>query len=131
VPILNQNLVVLIVEDEVQVAQTLSDALLATGLVIKPLLAENGKIALKMIETVTPDLLITDGHMSEMTGPELVVELQGKNFTGQIIAVTGDGTSENGFNELGVNLLLKPYRLRQLVELINQLCPAPSEQITQ
>jgi CheY-like chemotaxis protein len=118
-----QNLTVLIVEDEQITAQALGRGLQMRGLT-SVLFAANGKIALEVIKAFDGkiELIITDGWMPEMTGTQLIVELRQQNFAGQIIAVTGDGTSEIGFNDLGVNLLLKPYRLDQMVQLINKLC---------
>jgi CheY-like chemotaxis protein len=123
-PIERQDLIVLIVEDETPADQVLSEALITSGLATKPLIAHNGQEALVVTQTIAVDLILTDGHMPKMSGPELIMNLRERNFTGQIIAMTGDGTSENNFNQLGVDLLLKPYRLWKLIELINQLCPA-------
>lgn len=118
------DLTVLIVEDESPADQILSEALVTAGLTTAPLITHNGQEALTVTQTIAVDLILTDGHMPKMSGPELITKLREENFSGQIIAMTGDGTSENGFNKLGVTLLLKPYRLWKLIELINQLCPA-------
>ena len=62
---------VLIVEDSRTQAEILKNTLEKHGYI--PTLAENGKAALEMIETVNPDVIISDVIMPVMDGYEFWV----------------------------------------------------------
>lgn len=125
-PLSRPNLIVLIVEDEPMAANVLGRGLATCGLTSKPLFAANGRIALQMIDELGEEvqLIITDGCMPEMSGPELIEKLRTRPYGGKIITTTGDLVNEELFKSLGLPFLFKPYRLEALVEIINQLCPA-------
>jgi CheY-like chemotaxis protein len=65
--------VVLIVDDECIIADTLSIILSKSGYCAIP--AYNGREALEMAEAVSPQLLITDVMMPGMTGIELAIKV--------------------------------------------------------
>ena len=50
--------------------------------------ASNGKEALAMAETLTPDIVITDIEMPEMTGLELAQCIQQRQLTSKVIILT-------------------------------------------
>ena len=61
---------ILLVEDTEEILSNLRDYLVMEGLDV--MTARNGKEALKLLEHYTPDLIITDLLMDEMTGFELI-----------------------------------------------------------
>ena len=84
---------VLVVDDN-PVDRHLAGALLAKRPEMKVLFAENGRDALALLEERCPDLVLTDLHMPEMDGLELVVEVR-KNFPlVPIILMTAFGSEE-------------------------------------
>jgi CheY-like chemotaxis protein len=84
---------VLVVDDN-PVDRHLAGALLAKRPEMKVVFAENGRAALKVLEESTPDLVLTDLHMPEMDGLELVVEIR-KNFPlVPVILMTAFGSEE-------------------------------------
>ena len=74
--------------------------------------ASNGKEALDMIEKSTPDLVLTDWAMPEMTGIELLEAIKEKGIRVKIGVVTSQGTPEmqEAAKEAGALFLLtKPF----------------------
>ena len=112
--LLPSNLKILIVDDEVELAQTLCDLLEPEGHYID--LAANGSIALDKLRKSPFDLIISDLRMPVMDGPALYEALakERPSYLDKIIYVTGDTLSthvQSFLNEHPVNLVEKPYRL--------------------
>lgn len=87
-------------------------------------LCKNGVEALEAYQNSTPDWLITDLLMPEMSGQELLVQLQTLEFKGNHIVISADvqkGTRDE-VEALGIKAFInKPLtgdKLSQLVELI-------------
>jgi len=84
---------VMVVDDN-PVDRHLAGALLAKRPEMKVLFAENGRQALDQIEKQPPDLVLTDLHMPEMDGLELVVEVRKSFPLVPIILMTAFGSEE-------------------------------------
>lgn len=72
-------------------------------------------------------VLITDHHMPQMSGLELVRRLRQSDFAGRIIVISSElGESTNlAYHELNVDALLKkPVKFTQLPDLIRRLTAA-------
>lgn len=112
--ILPPDLKILIVDDEVELAQTLADLLEPEGHQID--MAANGSIALDKLRKNSFDLVVSDLRMPVMDGPALYEALQKEmpSYLDKIIYVTGDTLSTHVqafLNEHPVTLVEKPYRL--------------------
>ena len=91
-------------------------------------LASDGKKAFELFETGTYDLIITDIHMPEMNGVELIKRIR-KNpdaykSTIPVLAFTGSSTEENKvyYTSMGMNEVLeKPFEESQLMSTLNRL----------
>ena len=108
------NLKILIVDDELELAQTLADLLEPEGHQID--MAANGAIALDKVRKGSFDLIISDLRMPVMDGPALydALEREMPSYLTKIIYVTGDTLSTHVqafLNEHPVTLVEKPYRL--------------------
>jgi len=116
---------VLIVEDEFRI-----------GLMIKRLikwdeiglecigLAENGEIALKIIEKEKPDIVITDIRMPKIDGLELISLVKQKNDYIRFVIITGYKEFEYAHKALryGVNdYLLKPINEEELNKVLKRI----------
>ncbi len=112
---------VLIVDDEVELAQTLADLLEPLGHDID--LAANGAIALEKIEKKGFDAIISDLRMPVLDGPGLYAALAEKKpeYTKKIVYVTGDTLSPNVhafLSQTPVPVIEKPYRLSEVQEAL-------------
>jgi PAS domain S-box-containing protein len=108
------NLRLLIVDDEVELAQTLADQLEPEGHGID--LAANGEIALTKLRQHEYDVIISDLRMPVLDGPGLYAELSRSNpqYLKRIIYVTGDTLSphvQSFLKQTPVPVIEKPYRL--------------------
>lgn len=56
--------------------------------------ADNGRMALEVLDTESPDIVLTDLDMPEMNGLELVRELQTRDSTLPVILMTAKGSEE-------------------------------------
>lgn len=115
---------ILLVDDEIELAQTLADLLEPDGHDIT--LAANGAIALDKLHKGSFDLMISDLRMPVMDGPELYEEISKTmpSFLKWIIYVTGDTLSPHIQSFLGQNrtpVIEKPYRLADVKQTISKL----------
>src|SRR5258708_27959188 len=88
--------IALVVDDSMLIRYTVCRSLEERGFQVES--ATNGLEALKILERVRPDLIVTDMHMPKMSGSELIDVLKSKPETSYIpiIIVAGRGS---GFDE--------------------------------
>lgn len=80
---------ILLVDDEQAVRETLSDILLCAGYFVEQ--AEDGAIALGLIEQSEYDLIILDVFMPEVDGIELIRALDERDTHPPLITISGGG----------------------------------------
>jgi len=100
---------VLVVDDEIIVRQSLCDQLEDMGYLV--LAAENGRIALEIIESEQPALVLTDLRMPEMGGLELIKCSKQLAPDTPIIVISGAGKLEDAVDALRLgayDYLVKP-----------------------
>jgi CheY-like chemotaxis protein len=126
-PAPNADVRVLYVDDDPRITQLISDVLSMDGYDVDT--APNGMAALEKIEGRRYDLILTDLHMPEMDGASLYRELARRPHPPQkIIFLTGTtGASEAHrlVQESGLPLLMKPFRIAELLELIRKTLGDP------
>lgn len=124
---------VLVVDDMLELRQELAYLLEDTG--YKVLQAENGKIALVILQLNPVDLMITDIFMPEMDGIELLLKVKQSFADLPIILISGGGRYVADSNEYdylettrkltGVeHILKKPFDDEILVEMVGKLLKA-------
>ena len=111
---------ILVVDDEEMTRDVLAQALRLMG--YNPITAEDGLEAINMISK--PDLVITDIHMPNMNGLELLQAAKTYDPDLPVILITGFDadearTSADDFEASA--LITKPFRLSQLSELMNKI----------
>lgn len=87
--------------------------------------ASTGKIALDKIETLSPDIVITDIRMPELDGLELISEIYTKKPEVSFIVISGYRQFEYATSAIkfGVeDYLLKPIREDELNETLRKIC---------
>ena len=113
---------VIVVDDDDELRRAVTDILLLNNHSVMSV--ANGKGALALIKEQHFDLMITDLGMPGITGLELC------NLAGELdpqlkaILITGIGahlTEEDTANPLLIGVLLKPFRINQLYDIVKLL----------
>lgn len=120
----------LIVDDEIELAQTLADLLAPEVQHID--LAVNGAIALEKLRKSTYDVIISDLRMPVMDGPGLYKALQKDfpSYLNRILYVTGDTLSshvQEFLKENPVPHIEKPYRLKDVRRAVAGMLKSPQD----
>ncbi len=113
---------IIIADDEVGISEMIVRRLKDKG--HKIVLALDGRLALKLIEETTPDLLITDSEMPVMDGPELVEQLAQRGYTFPIIFYTSNWdliSEKSNFGYSGSVDYFDKSDLDQMCERANQI----------
>jgi CheY-like chemotaxis protein len=111
---------ILIVDDEANQRFMLSQALRALTEEHLIVTAGSGVEALAILETHTPDLIITDYNMPAMTGLDLIEGIRSRNNSMRIIMITAYSSPEllDAAHQLGIDhCLTKPVPLKTLRRL--------------
>lgn len=122
--IIKEKIRILLVEDEVNVRETVAEVLRIKGFFV--LLADTGKKALEVLKRNTVDLIVSDIMMPEMDGYEFLEELRKRPDTELIpvIFVTAKVDLDDRLKglERGVNdYITKPFEIKELIARINNL----------
>ncbi len=113
---------ILVVDDDRRICELLVETLGAIGY-----LAEgtcNARTALQKIDTEKFDLVISDIVMPEISGIELLTELQKKNSTLPVVMITGNVYEDllEGARSAGAAALLtKPFRISQIEQAMEEI----------
>ncbi len=89
---------ILIVDDQPENLQAITDIFTKSQLPYEIIQAPNGKIALKIIDKVLPDLIITDWEMPEMDGIEFIKQLKQNTNTADIPVIMCTGVMTSSVN---------------------------------
>ena len=119
---------ILVVDDEQNMRIALFEALTRHGYEV--LVAEDGRMAVDMVERRKPDLVITDLKMPEMGGLELVRALTQLDGQIPVIVITGYGTVETAVQamKLGVaDYILKPFPVEVIEETVDRIFASRDE----
>jgi len=115
---------ILLVDDDPMITELVVDMLGMEGYEVDT--ATNGIEALQKLESQRYDLIITDLHMPKLDGSGFYRELSQRKVHSlkRIIFLTGTtGVSEEHrlVQESGVPVLLKPFNVVELIELVRRL----------
>lgn len=123
----------MIVDDDRLVQKLVADVLKNLGFG-KTLKADDGKMALKMLETAAVDFIFCDWRMPEMSGPEFIKSVRsGKTRVNPfipIIMLTGNAEVHQVIEarNIGANdYLIKPFTVKQITKRIIELVDNPRE----
>lgn len=119
---------ILLVDDDPMITELVIDMLGIEGYDVDT--ATNGIEALQKLERQRYDLIITDLHMPKLDGSGFYRELAQRKLHSlkRIIFLTGTtgGSEEHRFvQESGVPLLLKPFNVSELIELVRRRLSSP------
>src|SRR6184192_1275608 len=108
---------VLLADDEVTMVQMVTELLRAEGHEVFPY--TNGNAALEAIESVAPELVITDLYLDKTRaqGLDILHKARGLNLPAVVIVITGFGTIETAVEAMkkgAYDYLEKPFKLDEL-----------------
>jgi DNA-binding response OmpR family regulator len=121
-PLDNPKAVVLVVDDEAVIADTLAMILEQSGL--RALVAYDGKSALEIANTVPPDLLLTDVAMPGMNGIDLAVAIRHTLPKCKILLFSGQASTMDLLRTAGdagrdFTILAKPLHPTELLARVS------------
>jgi DNA-binding response OmpR family regulator len=110
---------VLVVDNETEFASTLAERLRLRKIIAESVYS--GEEALTALFGFTPDVMILDLQMPDMSGLDVLAKVKAINPTIEVILLTGHGSFEAGITgmELGAfDYITKPVDLNLLMEKI-------------
>ena len=119
---------VLIVDDDAEVRGFVSRVLGKLGHRVSE--AQEGGEALRLLDTMTFDLILSDVYMAEMDGMELLVRIQQRGIRVPVVVISGGGyaTREEVLTMAAscgaVATLEKPFTPAQLRDVVERLLKA-------
>ena len=118
----------LIIEDDEDLSAIFDEALSAAGYQTE--IVRNGRIALNRLQIVTPDVVILDMHLPQVTGAEILHYIRSEkrmNFT-NVVVTTADAIMGEEVRDTADFVLIKPISFGQLRDLTARLNPANPEE---
>jgi CheY-like chemotaxis protein len=130
VPVQTRRARILVVEDEDEVRQLLSDILASEGHEV--VAAANGSEGIEVFKQNTFDLVFSDLGMPDMSGWEVAGEIKSINSTVPVILVTGWNVeitnSENRTDSVD-KIIQKPFEVKQVLRTVQEVMEH-KEQVT-
>ncbi len=123
---------ILIVDDTLENLRLLSSMLTEQGYTVRK--AINGKMTLKVVQTLAPDLILLDVMMPDMNGYEVCQKLKENPATAAIpiifLSALDDALDKvRAFTVGGVDYITKPFQIEEvLVRVQNQLALKAAQQ---
>jgi len=109
----------MVVDDEAGIRTLLYDALIQEG--YRVTLAKNGKDSLIQLRERQFDLLITDIHMPQLNGLELIKAMKEKDRKEKVILISGEPVDKNLLGRETMPIfaqLMKPFKMDQFLDTV-------------
>lgn len=113
---------ILVVEDKKEMRYSLKDSIEDRDKKIKVLMARDGLIALKIMETQPVNLVVTDYRMPQMNGLSLIGEINRLYPDIPVIMITAHNSPETEFlarNTGAAGYIEKPFKIKHLIKKIS------------
>jgi CheY-like chemotaxis protein len=119
---------ILLVDDDPMITELVVDMLSIEGYDVDT--ANNGIEALQKLERQRYDLIITDLHMPKLDGSGFYRELAQRKLHSLkriifLTGTTGESAEHRFVQDSGVPVLLKPFNVSDLIELVRRLLSSP------
>jgi len=116
----NKKARILVVDDEVALAETLEDLLAFHGYEVK--IADNGMSAQSLLNENEFDLVISDIRMPIMDGMQLLQHINEKHRGTPVILISGfsDYDEKSATEKGAIGLVSKPMDIESLIKLVEQ-----------
>lgn len=117
----------LILEDDEDLSVIFTEALNSAGFETESI--RNGHLALKRLKDVTPELVILDLHLPEVSGPELMAYIRAEKRLEltNVVVTTADAIMAEQVRDSADFLLIKPISFSQMRDLAARLNPLSNE----
>jgi len=115
---------VLVVDDEIHIVQVVAIKLRNNGFAV--VTAENGQDAFNLACKETPDVIVTDFQMPEMTGIELIENLRNRPATADVpvimLTARGFAIDDEQKQNLKISVCLsKPFSPREVLQCVEDV----------
>ena len=113
---------ILVVDDENEALVLMKELFEQNG--YRTLTANDGEIALQMVEEEQPDIIVSDIVMPNMDGMTLLKKVKETNPDIAVIMVTANGAIENAVDAMKMgakDYILKPFRLNEVLTKVQNL----------
>lgn len=113
-----------IIEDDQAISQMYRFKFEAEGYEVET--AENGKLGLKLVEQMKPDIILLDLMMPEMSGDEMLAKLRksawGRDIKVVVLTNMGEQEIPRSMKELGVESVILKANMtpRQVADLVKK-----------
>lgn len=116
-----QTPLVLIIEDDPQLALIFSEAVAALGFTTE--IINDGLIAQQQLQILRPRLIILDLHLPHVWGNDLLTQIRADSRFDdtKVLVATADSRLAAQMQEKADLVLLKPIGFRELRDIVNQL----------
>ena len=114
---------ILVVEDREMISKAISDMLTLNGYTVCAL-AENGKEALDAYKKRSPDIVLLDLLLPDMSGLEVAQEMITLNKDVSIVAITAltKKDLQEECTKVGIDhIVRKPFRMKELLSTIEEV----------
>ena len=116
---------VLVVEDEVNIAESLTFILTRAGFDVT--VVRDGPEALERVGALAPDVVLLDVMLPSMTGYDVLSKLRETHATADlpvvVLTAKGQDSEREAARTLGANMFVtKPYRNDEVIDAVRQLC---------
>ena len=122
-----QRPVVLVVDDDLGVQEAVREELMHRSYEV--VIAPDGASALKLLESVHPDVLVLDLHLPNVSGPLVAARVQMMKHRPRLLICSANPSAEEIAADVDADaVLLKPFQradLRHLIERLLGSSPAP------
>lgn len=112
---------ILIVDDEQNIRELLKSILSDVGEVYE---AENGKQGLYIFNRETPDIVLLDIMLPDISGIELLQEIREKNKEVPVVMITAYETIKSVIDIMSINIsgyITKPFIIKEVREKIKEI----------
>jgi DNA-binding NtrC family response regulator len=120
---------VLVADDDPQMQRAIHATLSRLGAQVT--VVGDGKRALEALEESSFDLIISDQRMPELTGQQLLAEIQKRGYAAPFIMITAYGTITDAVEamQLGASdFIMKPFAAEDLERLVDRVLSPESKQ---
>lgn len=111
----------LIVDDEMGILQTLEILLRAEGFEVHT--AQGGKVALERIPQLSPDIILSDVRMPQVTGVEVLAAARAHDAEVPVILMTAQATLQTAMQAVNAGAfyyIQKPFRNDELIAILRR-----------